>query len=210
MNRFRIWLGLSMLAATILSAPIVHACMGNQVLLQDNFQNWASNWGTPDDFHSVKNGQMVISPPLGQADIYFSQGNIFNDMSACVDIAVASGGPKLGYTFGGIAFWSVDVNNTYYFAVGPSGTYSVARYVAGRFISIVPWASTPAVKSGLNQVNHLRVVTKGGQATLYVNDKQVALIDGQPPQGGSEVGLMVQSGPKTRDVYEFSNLKITN
>ena len=210
MSRFRIWLGLSTLAATILLAPIVNACTGNQVLLQDNFQVWASNWGTPDDFHSIKNGQMVISPPFSQADIYFSQGNIFNDMSACVDVAITTGGPKLGFTFAGIAFWSVDVNNTYYLGVAPAGTFSVARYVAGRSISIVPWTSNPAVKTGLNQVNHLRVVTKGGQATLYVNDKQVALINGQPPQGGSEVGLIVQSGPKTRDVYEFSNLKITN
>ncbi len=120
MSRFRIGLGLSIFAVIILAAPIAHACTGNQVLLQDNFQVWASNWGTPDDFHSIKDGHMVISPPFSQADIYFSQGNIFNDMSACVDVAITTGGPKLGFTFAGIAFWSVDVNNTYYLGGCPS------------------------------------------------------------------------------------------
>lgn len=210
MSRFKFPLALAILAAIVLAAPIGRACTGNQVLLEDNFQVFASNWGTPDDFHSVKNGRMILSPPLNQINMYFSQGNIFNDMSACVDVAIATGGPKLVNTFGGMAFWSVDVNNTYYFGIGPTGTYSVARYVAGRFISVVSWASNPAIKTGLNQVNHLRVVTKGGQATLYVNDKQVALINGQPPPGGGEIGVIAQSGPRTRDVYEFSNLKVAN
>jgi hypothetical protein len=210
MRRFTICLALSTLAAAIFAAPIVHACTGNQVLLEDNFQTFASNWGTPDDFHSVKNGQMVLSPPLNLINMYFSSGNIFNDMSACVDVAIATGGPKLINTFGGIAFWSVDVNNTYYMGVGPTGTFSVSRYAGGRYFSIVGWSANPAVKSGLNQVNHLRVVTKGTQATLYINDKQVAIINGQPPQGGSEIGLVASSGPRTRDVYQFSNLKVTN
>jgi hypothetical protein len=153
---------------------------------------------------------MVVTPPLNGVYMYFSQGNLFNDMSACVDLTIASGGPKLNYTFGGLAFWSVDVSNTYYLAIGPTGTFSVARYIGGRFISIVGWTSNPAVKTGLNQVNHLRVVTKGTSATLYINDKQVAFINGQPPQGGSEIGLIADSGPRTRDVYQFSNLKVTN
>jgi hypothetical protein len=210
MSRIRAGVAFSILVAMVSAAPIVHACTGNQVLYQDNFQSLASNWGTADNFHSVKNGQLLVTPPLNLVYMYFSSGNIFNDMDACLDVEITTGGPKLSHTFGGIAFWSVDVNNTYYLAIGPTGTYSVARYAANRFFSIVGWTANPAIKTGLNQVNHLRVVTKGNQATLYVNDQQVSVITGQPPQGGSEIGVIAESGPGTRDVWALLNLKITN
>ena len=186
MSRIRAGLTLSVLAAMVFAAPIVHACTGNQILYQDSFQTLANNWGTADSNHFVKNGQLIVTPPLNLVYMYFSSGNIFTDMDACIDVEITTGGPKLGHSFGGMAFWSVDVNNTYYLSIGPSGTYSAGRYVAGRLFTIVGWTGSPAVKSGLNQVNHLRVVTKGNQATLYVNDQQVAVITGQPPQGGSE------------------------
>jgi hypothetical protein len=52
------------------------------------------------------------------------------------------------------------------------------------------------------------VVTKGRQATAYVNDKQVATINGQPPSGGSCIGLYGQSAEKTQNAWQFSNLKV--
>lgn len=210
MSRFMAGLGLAMIAALVLAAPGANACTGNQVLLADNFQTLASNWKAADNNHFVKNGQFVVTPPLNGVYMYFNAGNLFTDMSACVDVTMTTAGPKMTNTFAGITFWSVDVNNTYYLGIGPTGTFSVARYVAGRYIAIVGWTANPAVKTGLNQVNHLRVMTKGTQAMLFINDKQVGVVDGQPPQGGGEIGLIAQSGPRTRNLYEFSNLKVTN
>jgi hypothetical protein len=210
MSRFMAGWGLAMIAALVLAAPGANACTGSQVLLADNFQTLTNNWTAADGNHFVKNGQLVVTPPLNGVYMYFNQGNLFTDVSACIDVTMTTAGPKMINTFAGITFWSVDVNNTYYLGIGPTGTFSVARYVAGRYIAIVGWTGSPAIKTGLNQVNHLQVVTKGTQATLLVNDKQVAVIDGQPPQGGGEVGVIAQSGPRTRNVYAFSNLKVTN
>jgi hypothetical protein len=209
-HRFLVALVLS-LAGFALTSSAVHAgCTGSQVLLQDNFQSMASNWGTADDNHSVKNGMMVISPPVNQTYIYLNSGNIFTDMSACVDLTATTGGAKEGYLWGGIGFWATDVNNLYYFAVAPAGTYSVSRYLNNHWYKVVDWTASAAIKKGLNQVNHLSVVTKGNQATFFVNDTQVATINGQPPQGGGEIALCADSGPKSRSVFEFGNLKVTN
>ena len=75
-------------------------------------------------------------------------------------------------------------------------------------------ALSPAIAPANRAVASERAaVTQNGPGVRmadFLDAYPPALIDGQPPQGGSEVGLIVQSGPKTRDVFEFSNLKVTN
>ncbi len=198
------------LVAVLAVSPIVRACEGNQVLLQDNFQTMASNWGAANDNQAVNNGKMVLTPALNATYVTLDGGYVFTDMDACVDVALTKGGPKMVHTYGGLAFWGTDYQNYYELMVGPSGTFGVDRILPGRRISIMTFATSPAVKSGVGQVNRLRVQTKGNAATLYINGTQVGSITGQPPQGGGEIGLAAQAGPKTRDVYEFSNLKVTN
>jgi hypothetical protein len=197
-------------AATLVVSPIVRACEGNQVLLQDDFKTMASNWGAANDNQAVKDGKMVITPALNSTYVMLDGGYVFTDMDACVDVALAKGGPQMVHTYGALAFWGTDYQNYYELMVGPSGTFSVDRILPGRRIVIMEFATSPAVKSGVGQVNRLRVQTKGNAATLYINGTQVGSITGQPPQGGGEIGLAAQAGPKTRDVYEFSNLKVTN
>jgi hypothetical protein len=210
MRRFVMSLTLSFAGLVLVSSAAHAACTGSQVLFQDNFQSMASNWGSPDDNHSVKNGMMVVSPPVNQTYTYLNSGNIFTDMSACVDVTATAGGPKQSYLWGGLAFWATDVNNQYFFAVAPFGTFSVSRYLNKNFYKVVDWTANAAIKKGLNQVNRLSAVIKGNQATFFVNDTQVATITGQPPQGGGEVGLIANSGPGSRSVFEFANLKVTN
>jgi hypothetical protein len=197
-------------AAALAVSPIARACEGNRVLLQDNFQTMASNWGTANDSQSVNAGKLVITPTLDQTYVTLSGGNLFTDMDACVDVAIAKGGPQMVHTYAGLAFWATDYQNYYELMVGPSGTFGVDRILPGRRVSIMEFATSPTVKTGVGQVNRLRVQTKGNTATFYINGTQVGTINGQPPQGGSEIGLTAQSGPKTRDIYEFSNLKVTN
>lgn len=197
-------------AAVLVVAPIVNACEGNQVLLQDNFQTMASNWGAANDNQAVNNGKMVLTPALNASYVTLDGGYVFTDMDACVNVVLTKGGPKMIHTYGGLAFWATDYQNYYELMAGPSGTFGVDRILPGRRISIMAFATSPAVKSGVGQINQLRVQTKGNTATFYINGTQVGSITGQPPQGGGEIGVTAQSGPNTRDVYEFSNLKVTN
>jgi hypothetical protein len=198
------------IAAALAASPLVYACEGNQVLYQDDFKTITSNWGSANDNQAVKDGKMVLKPALNATYVTLSGGNVFTDMDACVDVAITKGGPKMVHTYGGLAFWAADYQNYYELIIGPSGTFGVDRILPGRRVSIMTFATSSAVKSGVGQVNQLRVQTKGSTATLYINGTQVASINGQPPQGGGEIGVTAQSGPNTRDVYEFSNLKVTN
>jgi len=52
-------------------------------------------------------------------------------------------------------------------------------------------------------------MTKGNQATVYINDTEVVTFKGQPPQGGSLIGVKGDSPEKSQAVWEFSDLKVT-
>jgi hypothetical protein len=80
-----------------------------------------------------------------------------------------------------------------------------------RSLSPVPWRESASIKKGLGQTNELRVVTKGAQATVFINDTQVVSFNGQPPQGGGFIGMIAFSPEKAtnKNVWEFSDLKVT-
>lgn len=200
----------AMLSLLTLRIPSAQACMGSTVLLQDNFQTMTANWGAPNDQQSVQGGFFVMKPALNTEAHVLNNGNVFGDMDACVDATVVSAGPQQTHNYAGLMWWGTDYNNYYEILVSPQGTYSVYRKLGPRWISIIDWTKIPAIKPGLNQVNRVRVVTKGTTATFYVNGTQLGTISGQPPQGGGEIGLVACSGPKTQSVWKFSKLKITD
>ena len=52
------------------------------------------------------------------------------------------------------------------------------------------------------------MVTKGRQATAFINDKQVITINGQPPQGGGCVGVSGGSAQDSQNTWQFANLRV--
>ncbi len=56
--------------------------------------------------------------------------------------------------------------------------------------------------------NKLQVVTNGTKATVYINDKELISFVGQPPEGGSQVGVRGASGDSVPNVIEFTDLKV--
>lgn len=183
------------------------ACKGSVVLFQDNFSKLDPSWGVTNDVYSVSNNVFTIQPNLNMTAFDINQANVFQDMDYCVDIQLLKGDDsKAG---GGLAFWAKDTNDYYYLYILGDGTYYVSRYVNGRTLYPVSSQKDSAINTANGAVNHLRVVTKGNQATIYINDKQLATFTGQPPEGGGLIGLQGDSPTNIRNSWGFSNLKIT-
>ena len=51
-------------------------------------------------------------------------------------------------------------------------------------------------------------MTKGNQATIYINGKEVISFSGQPPEGGSLIGFKAGSGPGAPNSVAFSNFQV--
>jgi hypothetical protein len=85
---------------------------------------------------------------------------------------------------GGLIFWAKDNSNYYYLLVSGNGQFTVRRYVNSQSLAPVDWRESAAIKKGVGQVNELRVVTKGNQARVYINDTEVITFNGQVPERG--------------------------
>ncbi len=71
----------------------------------------------------------------------------------------------------------------------------------------VPWASSPAIKTGEGATNTLAVLARGTTFTLFINGQQVATVvdaNGAPFESGL-IGLMVEGAGMEAG---FSNLQV--
>lgn len=204
---------LILLIMTLLLAN-TNAFAAKQVLFQDNFKKLDPSWGVTTETQKVENNQFIIIPKVDMTHYDINQSGVYQDVDYSVDMTLLKGdGTKAG---AGIIFWAKDSNDYYYLYVLADGTFYVGRYINNRFLYPVSSQKSDAIKTTPGAVNHLRVVTKGNQATIYINDKQLATFTGQPPEGGSLIGLSGDSPTKSQDnkpditnTWGFSNLKVT-
>ena len=179
------------------------ACKGSEVIFEDGFTTMDPAWGEPSNRQSVRDGKFVIEPEAEKLWSAINQANVFGDMDACVKVTIAkSDDVSWG---GGLIFWAKGYDDYYYLLINGDGWFAVRRWTNGRALDPVPWRQNAALKKGVGQTNQLRVVTKGNEATVYINDTQVVSFKGQPPQGGGFIGV-IGNAPS---VWEFSELKVT-
>jgi tetratricopeptide (TPR) repeat protein len=179
----------------------------SQVLYEDNFTTLDPAWGAPSSNLSVKDGKLIVQPSINSGFVALRQADFFNDIDATIKVSMAkSDDPSWG---GGLVFWAKDKSNYYALLVSGNGQFSVRRYINDRALAPVDWRENASIKKGIGQVNELRIVTKGNQATAYINDMEVIAFNGQPPNGGSLIGVKGSSAEKSQIVWEFSGLKVT-
>jgi hypothetical protein len=202
----RIAASLTMAMAMVVLA--VTASLAGKVLFEDKFTFMDLGWGVATGNAYVKDGKFIISPSIKTGFNAFNQSAFLpNDMDASVTLnfqKVAADNHAAG-----LLFWVNSATEYYGFEVVPNGSFGVIRSVAGgRYLTPVPWQLSDAIKKGEGVDNVLRVVTKGTQATVYINGQQVATFSGQPPTGGSQIGLGGSSGDTAPNVVAFSNLTV--
>jgi hypothetical protein len=196
---------LAMLLAVVWLAA--SSSFGATVLFEDKFATLDPGWGMAGKIIYAKDGKFVISPEMSHSQAVINQGNLFpNNMDVSVTVNFATAGaPSFG---SGLIFWANDYSDYYALLVTTEGWLVVQRYVAGRTLTPVTWRPFDAIKKGQGADNMLRVVTNGNQGTAYINDQMVVTFSGQPPQGGSLVGLKAASGDDAVNVVTFADLKV--
>jgi len=197
-----------MTMGTAVAMLAVTASLAGNVLFEDKFTVMDSGWGLPSQSALVKDGKFILSPDVNQGISRINQSAFLPDD---MDVSVTMNYQKVGadqYASGPV-FWVNNDTEYYYFVVSPSGLFAVLRYVAGgRVLVPVAWQASDAVKKGEGSDNVLRAVTKGTQGTVYINGQQVGTFTGQPPAGGSQIGLRASSGVNGVNVVAFSNLTV--
>jgi glucose/mannose transport system substrate-binding protein len=195
---------ISAIVAVLFLHPVSHA-LGGDILYEDDFTNLDPSWGTPGDILSVKDGKLILKPALNTTQSVLNQSNVFDDADIEVEVTLAAGDPIVA---GGLIFWAKDYTNFYCLCVDANGSFKISHFVTDRWLTPVGWTENAAVNKGIGQSNKLRVVTKGRQATAFINDQQVITINGQPPQGGGCVGVSGGSAQDLQNTWQFASLRV--
>jgi glucose/mannose transport system substrate-binding protein len=190
-----------------LICAFIRCALAGDILYEDDFTNLDPSWGTPGDILSVKNGNLVLKPAVNTTQSVINEANVFEDADIQLSVRLSSGDPSIP---GGLIFWAKDYTNFYCFSVAANGSFKISHFVTDRWLTPVGWTASSAINAGVDQINKLRVVTKGRQAIAYVNDKEVITINGQPPQGGGCVGISGGSAQDTQNTWEFASLRVIN
>ena len=195
----------------LLLLSVVPSAPAGEVLYEDNFINLDPSWGPATEVLSVKDGKLTLKPGLNTTQSVLNQSNVFVDADISIDVTMSAGDTNVlgGLDVpGGLIFWAKDYDNFYCLCINAIGSFKISHYVTGQWLTPVNWTENEAINKGVGQVNRLRVATKGGAATAYVNEKQIVTIKGQPPQGGSRVGISGGSTKNSQNTWQFANLRV--
>ena len=178
-----------------------------KIPIEDEFAAWDPGWGTPDGNWSVTDGKLRITPLLNSSALLINKKRGFKDAEVAVDVAM-SRGESMGQ-LGGLIFWAKGYNDCYAMVVSADGRFAVGRKLVGRWINPIAKTENTAVKTGIGQVNKLRIRTQGNLLTAYVNDIQVATLVGEPPQGAGYIGLYGESAETSQNIWDFTTVTVT-
>jgi Domain of Unknown Function (DUF1080) len=201
----RKWTALVMAMAMVLLAAT--AGLAAKVLFQDKFTSLDPSWAAPSATIEAKDGKLTITPDKGMTNTYLNQANLLpNDLEADYTMAfVKADDPTYG---SGLVFWATSYEAWYGVLINDNGFFAVQRLVSGHYLLPVAWREDASIKKGIGAENQVKLVTKGDQATVFINGKQVISFSGQPPQGGGLIGFKVSSGPQGQNSVAFSNFQV--
>ena len=105
-----------------------------------------------------------------------------------------------------------DGRNYYQAVLAPNGYFTVARIVDGKVVAKRPveWKKVPAIKSGAQEKNVLRITAKGRDVQVAINGQAAASFTADPPHTPSYIGIMAASAAsKNGDTWLITDFKVT-
>jgi len=185
----------------------VSPSLAGKMLYADKFATQDPAWGLRSATMQVQDGKFVITPEKNTTQTILNRARVFpNDLEASCSVTfVKAPAPTWG---SGLVFWAKGYNEYYVVLINAKGWLAVQRHVGGRYLVPVAWRQTDFIKPGAGIGNQIKVVTKGDQATIWINGQELISFTGQPPKGGGFIGFKAASGPAKENVVAFANLQV--
>lgn len=169
--------------STALQTIYMQATSGTPVLNDSLASNSASRWTEYTNGGgscAFRGGKLHASGSSG----CFAQATNFSDFAYQVQMTFVKGDG-----IGGIVFrFNNASQNFYLFTLSPDGSYMFFSghedQSGGLTLKVLQNASTPAIKTGLNQSNQLAVVARGSKMYLYINQQYVVLVTDRSSSSG--------------------------
>jgi hypothetical protein len=194
------------------SAGAFAECEG-KVLMRSNFQSGDGQWpiaSTTWTDQAVSDGALTLTYRKDVASQLLYRGDVYDDVQICVKVKLVES-VSAEKEYASVVFWAKDYSSYYVLWFDPSGAVGVLRKAGDRWLYPLPPQNHVAINKGVGQTNTLRVALHGNAADLYVNERRVGSITGQPVAGGSQVGLRAEGAipNHTSTVWEFSDYVVS-
>jgi hypothetical protein len=176
------------------------------VLRREEIEPSDLGWGPTDANWSHPDNQIRLTPLMGNGAILVNTVHQFKDADISAEVVMSKGEDM--DQLGGLIFWAKDYNDCYALVVSADGKFAIGRKLFGRWINPTAKTGSSAVKTGLGQVNRLRVQTQGDQFTASINDIKVATLSGEPPKGPWFIGLYGESAELSGNAWDFTKLRV--
>lgn len=185
---------------------------GSEVIFSDAFgEGTSGEWHLEADDVSgahLAEGRLVVTVHEPNSVHYVTLTEpAFDDLVLEVDVTQLTGSPSASY---GILLRMAGPQQFYRFEITGNGQYIVERHDGpDSFVRLTEkWASSPALQTGLNAVNHLAVVAEGSSFSFYANDQLLAEVNDSSYQQGP-VALDAGTFGPTELQVAFDNVVIS-
>ena len=137
---------------------------------------------------------------------------MFGDLDACASVSLAKTTTDPTTSYAGLIFWVEDSRNYYQAVIAPNGYFTVARIADGKAVAKRPvdWKKVPAIKSGAQEENTLRITAKGRDVQIAINGQPAASFTADPPHTADYIGMMAASAAsEKRDAWLITDFEVT-
>ncbi|MFL6797216.1 MAG: hypothetical protein ACJ8F3_07375 [Xanthobacteraceae bacterium] len=193
-----------MITSTLLCGS-AEACKGSNVLLEDKFEKADPAW---DSDLNIAGGKARLTAARGEAWVVLYEATEFANIDYCADVTLPT--DVDAESWGGLAFWAVDVDSYYAYWMDGTGALEVGRLRSGKWLTPVKKRRVPQIEVLPGSTHTMRVTLQGNMATLYLDDRKPVDFTGQPPRGESFIGVAAESPEDRKISWTFSRLKVTS
>ena len=182
-------------------------CQGTP-LYQTGFDDVPPRWKTNDPSFSVEGGKLLLrSKPGAYIWNNWSVGDI-RSFDACVTAALVDGPGR----YVALSVQQTDTSTRTLFAVWSDGSADIEHeeMPAKTWTNLIPSKDNVVSGFGGGAEVRLHVKVRGGDATFYVNGRQIAFVAGAVPSG--ELNVRVEGGATEDGIatWSFDDLVVTN
>lgn len=180
-------------------------------LFADDFEDglsggWLLEGDTQGDVQIVAGSLLISVHSPGTVQYATLEDEVFTDLILDVEATQTAGAPGSSY---GVLIRMVAPDQFYRFEVTSSGDFAVERHDgSGEWERLTDgWQSSPAIRQGVNETNHLRLAAAGGTFSFYANETLLTqVVDGTYGTGAVafDAGTFNQSELRVR----FDNVVI--
>jgi hypothetical protein len=193
--------------ATATATPASTATAGTTVelgapLYEEDFSSPGTEWEISESEEAryrVDGGTYSIEVFKASWIAWNMIGQSFDDFEIEFEVALVEGDP---YNDAGLLFRFQDADNYYEVDVNGQGSFAIGKEVDDEWAQIVEWTSSPAVKP-FGGVNRVRIVAKGNQFALYINDEFLSeFVDDSFASGGLGTVVTAYDEPPARATFD--------